>query len=143
MRNDQADLGQLDKKTSLFEILTSRLYELVCEKGDVCVDAGGSYGDHSSGMLRMVGPTGTVHVIEAIPYLADRLKSIALKNELPLIVHNFALSDRLGRSRFQHVKNFTGASGLWHREHLDPSVEIETIDVELTRVDILDRKSVV
>jgi FkbM family methyltransferase len=135
-RSDQPELMKINRQTHLFEILTARLYELVCKSGDICVDAGANFGDHTFGMARAVGPSGIVHAIEPLPYLAERLVAIARQIGLPIEVHKLAVSDRRGIARFQHVKNIPGASGLWHRPHPEQPVETETIDVEMNRIDI-------
>jgi FkbM family methyltransferase len=138
MRNDQPELMELNHRTNLFEILIRRLAYSRCRPGDVCVDAGANQGNHAVPMASAVAPTGMIHAFEPIRFLVDRLRSIASERGLPMQVYGVALSDRVGTSQFQYVKNMPGVSGLYDRK-LTSTVDAEMIDVDVSMLDIVLR----
>lgn len=77
-------------------------------------------------------PQGKHLAFEPIPQFYTDLKRFW---ENRVVVYPFALSDTSGRSEFQWVKNAPAYSGLKRRKYAVSNPEIETIDVEMKRLD--------
>jgi FkbM family methyltransferase len=87
-------------------------------------------------MATAVGPTGVIHAFEPIRHLANRLRTMANERNLQIRVYELALSDRVGRSEFQFVKNVPGWSGLYERKY-DGVAHVDVIDVEVSTLDTI------
>jgi FkbM family methyltransferase len=75
----------------------SRLFERLIKPGDTVVDVGANVGYYSMLFAKLVGPSGRVVAIEALPKLAEVVKSHARQNHLENIrVVNVAASDCAG-----------------------------------------------
>jgi FkbM family methyltransferase len=127
-----------------FEALISRLYQLLCAAGDVCVDVGANKGTHTFGMAKVVGAGGLVHAYEPLPRMAKIVADGAASRGFPVSVHQVAVSNYNGRAQFNHIRNYTGASSLFVRDHGSLVVEREVIEVAVTTLDselagVLDR----
>ena len=89
-------------------------------------------------MAACVGTNGKVHAFEPIPSLAERLRKLAGERLRQLAVHQVALSDHSGQSKFQFVRDVTGWSGLQRRDFSHPVhdemivVPVSTLDYELS-----------
>jgi FkbM family methyltransferase len=78
-----------------------------------------------------LAPHGNHHAFEALPYLADELRT-----RFPgVYVHQVAVSDRSGPSDFQHVENAPTYSGLRRRVYDRQDAKVRTIQVSTTTLD--------
>src|SRR5438270_9273167 len=76
----------------------SRLFERVIEPGDVVADLGANIGYYSLLFSKLVGSSGQVVSIEALPRLAETVRDNARRNGMTNIrVENCAASDHRGR----------------------------------------------
>src|SRR5436190_19348115 len=101
-----------------FEEIIRAIYTAILQPGDLTVDCGASVGLHTMPMSNLVGPSGRVLAIEAVPELAENL---ALKtrggSHTNIEVVPKAIGSREGRATFSWVKGLPGWSGL--RQHAD------------------------
>ncbi len=96
----------------------------------VCVDVGAHKGAILSEMQRLA-PTARHFAFEPIPELAERLRE-----EFPdARIHDCALGEQPGRASFNWVKNAPAYSGLVRRTYDRADPVIESIDVEVCRLD--------
>lgn len=108
-----------------------------CMKPDSTgVDGGAHVGEFLKAMCD-IARRGRHYAFEPIPELAR-----SLAEEFPGVrVWPVALGDRAGRSSFCHVVNDPAYSGLRRRTYDRSDPEIETIDVEVVRLDdVIDDK---
>jgi protein-L-isoaspartate O-methyltransferase len=56
-----------------FEQIIRAIYTAILQPGDLAVDCGASVGLHTTPMSNLVGPSGRVLAIEAIPEMAENL----------------------------------------------------------------------
>lgn len=71
-----------------------RAFELVVRPGDSVVDLGANIGFHSLLLSKLVGDSGTVIAVEALPELAEKIKRHANRNARSnIIVVNAAIAD--------------------------------------------------
>jgi FkbM family methyltransferase len=68
------------------------------EPGTVAVDVGSHLGSYTYALCRLLGADGQVIAIEPIPDLAGMLSRAARKLNLPVVVHNCALSSTEGQA---------------------------------------------
>ena len=91
-------------------------------------------GAHSGAILGSIAaaaPGGVHYAFEAIPTLAQKLRS----NFPHIRVHECALCDRRGEASFEHVVNDPGYSGLRPRDYDRPDPRIERIQVATDTLD--------
>ena len=111
----------------LVEILTR-----ILRRHDNCVDIGANVGQILRHLVRLA-PGGRHRAFEALPHLADRIRS-----DFPFVeVHAVALSDEATEAPFHHVINDPGYSGLRQRRYDRPDPEIEILPVPARRLDDL------
>jgi FkbM family methyltransferase len=115
-----------------FEDIIKAIYSAILKPGDLAVDCGANRGHHTFPMSKLVGPSGRVVAVEAIPDLAARLAQRGFPN---IDVKATAIGAAAGRARFFVVRGDNGRSGL--REHRDLAGSVDVIDVPVATLDSL------
>lgn len=118
-------------KNLAYDRMSRELIRRYVSSSDNCVDVGAHKGEFLDYFTKQA-PQGKHLAFEPIPQFYTDLKRF-WKNRVA--VYPFALSDTSGRSEFQWVKNAPAYSGLKRRKYAVSNPEIETIDVEMKRLD--------
>jgi FkbM family methyltransferase len=120
-----AYIGQLG---DFFEDIIRAIYSAILKPGDLAVDCGASVGIHTFAMSDVIGPSGRVVAIEAIPHLAAALAQRGFPNA---DVKATAIGAAAGRASFSVVRDSSGYSGLQKRLDLpgDLAGSVDVIDV--------------
>jgi FkbM family methyltransferase len=89
----------------LSEAIIETFYRAHLRPGDLALDVGGNVGRHTIPMAEAVGPEGHVHVVEPIPYIADRMQANLEKAGVAgrVSVLRAAASHAPGQARFHVV----------------------------------------
>lgn len=129
---------------AFFEDIINAIYSAILKPGDLAVDCGANCGYHTFPMSELVGPSGTVVAVEAIPDLAARL---ARRGPPNIDVKAVAIGAAAGRASFSVVRDDMGYSGLQQRPGLpaDLAGSLDVIDVPVATLDSLlaDRRQLV
>lgn len=128
-----ADVGALN---DFFEDIVKAIYSAILKPGDLAVDCGANYGLHTFPMSELVGPSGRVVVVEAIPDLAAGLVQRGFLN---IDVKATAIGAAPSRASFSVVRDGIGYSGLRERSNLpgDLAGSVDVIDVPVVTLDSL------
>ena len=128
-----AYIGQLG---DFFEDIIRAIYSAILKPGDLAVDCGASVGIHTFAMSDVIGPSGRVVAIEAIPHLAAALAQRGFPNA---DVKATAIGAAAGRASFSVVRDSSGYSGLQKRLDLpgDLAGSVDVIDVPVATLDSL------
>jgi FkbM family methyltransferase len=121
-----------------YEQIIRAIYTAILQPGDLAIDCGAHHGLHTIPMSDLVGSSGRVLAIEAIPELAERLALRAKGNgHTNIEVVPEAIGSREGRATFSLVKDEPGYSGLRLRDDLPSGLEtsVATIEVTVTTLD--------
>ena len=116
-----------------YDRLTKAIMKNVIKADSNCIDVGCHKGEILDDMLKY-SPKGTHYGFEPIPILYNQLKN-KYKNKNKATILSDALSDTVGNSTFQFVKNAPAYSGLKKRKYDIENPEIEEIDVTLNTLD--------
>ncbi len=128
----------------------TKLLERTLRPGDHVWDLGANYGVYALPAARLVGPTGSVHAVEAQPPLAELLgRSARCNGYAHLHVHALALSDRDGTARMTvpHTNSGGGQladlgpghfalevptrhAGHFFAQHATPPIRLLKMDIE-------------
>jgi FkbM family methyltransferase len=123
-----------------FEGLIRDVYVGFLSPGDVALDIGVNRGDHFLQMIPAVGEKGVVIGAEAAPEMVrvvrDHLRAAGYDRRRNVILHNVAVGDRKGETKFNYVKNQPGLSSIAAREAA-AEYETETFTCKLTTIDSL------
>ena len=122
--------GLLGDRGALYDRQTIEVLSRLLRPDSSCVDVGCHRGEVLRHVVRLA-PRGRHHAFEPIPELARRLG----RRYPGVAVHEAALSSTPGRSKFQHVTNASGYSGLKRRLYDRPDPVIEEIEVDVTTLD--------
>ncbi len=116
-----------------YDRLTLAVMRKVLRPDSNCIDVGCHKGEVLEAMLRLA-PQGRHWGFEPIPGLhAQLLRQFGARAQiLP-----FALADHDGKAQFQHVRNAPAYSGLKRRSYAVSEPDIETLEVDLRRLDDL------
>jgi FkbM family methyltransferase len=115
----------------------NRVYSTVVRSGDVAVDGGAHKGLHTIPLARLVGSSGEVLAIEALPHLARALSESREVQALGNInVAALAVSEQAGRTTFHWVPEAEGYSGIRKRPYPDEVVP-QLIEVDVSTIDTL------
>lgn len=106
------------------------MMERVLSRDACCIDVGCHVGSILEEILR-IAPDGTHHAFEPLPGLHEKL----VESFPSVTIHPLALSDKRGRSTFQHVVSDPGYSGLQRRKYERGDEVVEEIVVH---TDLLD-----
>jgi FkbM family methyltransferase len=128
-----AHTGQLG---DFFEGIINAIYSAILKPGDLAVDCGANCGLHTFPMSELVGPSGRVFAVEAIPDLAAGLAQRRFSN---VDVKATAIGAAAGRASFSVVRDDIGYSGLQQRRDLpgDLPGSVDVIDVPVATLDSL------
>src|SRR5262245_58209822 len=121
-----------------YEQIIRAIYTAILQPGDLAIDCGASHGLHTIPMSDLVGSSGQVLAIEAIPELAEGLALREKRNgDTNIEVGPEAIGSREGRATFSLVKGAPGYSGLRLRDDLPSGLKtsIATIEVTVTTLD--------
>jgi len=136
-----AHIGQLG---DFFEDIINAIYSAILKPGDLAVDCGANCGLHTFPMSELVGPSGRVVAVEAIPDLAAGLAQRGFPN---IDVKATAIGAAAGRASFSVVRDGIAYSGLQQRRDLpgDLAGSVDVIDVPVATLDSLlaDRRQCV
>jgi FkbM family methyltransferase len=121
---------------AFFEQNLRAIYTAILQPGDLAIDCGAHRGVHTLPMSELVGPSGRVFAIEAIPELAESLALHAKRKGYTNVeVIPKAIGSREGRAPFSLVKNQLGYSGLRLRDDLPFDTKVVTVEVPVTTLD--------
>jgi FkbM family methyltransferase len=121
------------------EQIISAIYSATLKPGDLAIDCGASAGLHTMPMSDLVGPSGRVVAIEAVPELAEDLAlRVRTSGHTNVEVVGKAIGSREGEASFVVVKGDTSWSGLRQRHDLPPGAASTVVRIEV-RVTTLDR----
>lgn len=116
-----------------------RVVDQLVVRGDTAIDVGAHRGYFSARLLRLVGPTGSVHAFEPNPAHLPRLRQMA-RRQPHLTVHGVALSDHTGSAELMVPvvggKRYEGMGGL-DDPRLKLAADVEAVSVPVARVDDL------
>jgi len=115
-----------------YDRLTWRVMKKVLNKSSNCIDIGCHKGELLEWMLKL-SPNGKHIAFEPIPSLN---KSLNEKFGKLVTISPIALSDEEGQDSFQIVKNAPAYSGFKKRTYAISNPEIQTIQVQKSRLDI-------
>lgn len=118
-------------KNLAYDIYSRKLIKKYVKSSDNCVDIGAHKGEFLSYFIKQ-SPKGQHLAFEPIPHHYS-----ALKNKWSDIaqIYPFALSNKMGQSEFQWVKNAEAYSGLKRRKYAVSNPDIETIEIETRKLD--------
>lgn len=118
------DSGKLDHDEFLIPLASSGL-----KLGDVCIDAGALYGDHTIAYAKAVGHEGTVIAIESNPLAFSCLKENMKKAEGRVLCVNAALGQAHGGKAMHEIhEGNIGMSTVTEDEK--KGVEIPTVSID-------------
>lgn len=117
-------------KNERYDLETVEVMRRCMGRGAMGIDGGAHLGEFLAKM-RDIAPDGRHLAFEPLPHLARHLEQ-----HFPGVrIVEKALGDRAGRAEFQYVVNAPGYSGLRQRAYDRPDPVIETLDVEVVRLD--------
>jgi len=112
------------------DALMSRILERTLKPDSNCIDVGAHRGDVLAQIMSLA-PRGQHHAFEPIPQFARELQA-----RFPRVtVHNAALSDTIGKTRFCHVVSNPAYSGLKRRAYPRPDEDVRSIRVDTETLD--------
>lgn len=118
-------------KNLLYDRLTKKIIEIAVKPDSICIDIGCHKGEILSLILKQA-PKGGHYAFEPIPQFYEYLKAkYGKKNH----VFSFALSDKIGETTFQYVKNAPAYSGMLKRRYEINNPIIEEITVKTITLD--------
>ncbi len=120
-------------KNLKYDRLTALILKKVLTMNSTTVDVGAHKGEIVDLILK-TAKRGTVHAFEAIPKFSLALKA-KFAGDKRVIIHETALSDEVGTTTFNYVKNAPAYSGMKQRTYAIENPEIELLTVQMTRLD--------
>ena len=124
-----------------FEGIVRDIYSCTVKAGDFALDVGVNEGVHSLHLCDLVGESGLIVGVEAIPELATKFEHRLEREGVPRSkyrLHNVAVSNYQGSATFSWVKGATGLSSLAKRE-VARAYQPEDIIIPVTTIDALIR----
>lgn len=119
-------------KNMKYDRLTEKVISKVLLNGGNAVDIGAHEGEILDLMLKC-SPNGNHFAFEPIPSFFERLNTSGYPENITL--RNVALSSDSGETTFHYVHNAPAYSGIKKRSYDVKNPEVETITVELSRLD--------
>jgi FkbM family methyltransferase len=118
-----------------------RFFARYLRAGDVVVDAGANVGDTAMFAAKRVGPTGSVHAIEAHPRTFSFLREHVAMNGLSNItVYNVALGASRGEVHFSDLRtddgNHVAADGICVVQRRLDDLLVQVEEVALLKIDV-------
>jgi len=115
----------------LYDRLTKKIIKKTIKSNSICIDIGCHKGEIFSLFLKQA-PNGGHYAFEPIPFYYKLLKQkYGDKNH----IFSFALSDEIGETKFNYVKNAPAYSGFLKRKYLISNPDIEEITVKTITLD--------
>ncbi len=92
-----------------YEPEVERVVRMILMPGDVAVDVGSNFGWYSVLFASLVGPSGSVHSFEPVPWIFDELRANMALNGDPswVTVNRVALGEARGRTRVYEFAGLT------------------------------------
>lgn len=118
------DSGKLDHDEHLIPIAASGL-----KPGDICIDAGALYGDHTIAYAKAVGPTGTVLAVEAGALAYSCLVENMKRAEGNVICIHAALCESHGATAIHQVQEGNLGMSIVTEDETK-GVEIRTVSID-------------
>lgn len=123
---------KIDLTISLkYDRLTNEIIKLCVNKNTLCVDIGCHKGEIMD-LLLSHSPDKKHYGFEPIPFLFDE---ISHKYAHRCKIFDIALSDSVGTTTFNYVKNAPAYSGIKQRKYLVEKPDIELLEVKLDKLD--------
>lgn len=122
-------------KSRLYDLQTVEVMKRTLKATSNCIDVG----CHKGGMLREMlrfAPQGEHYAFEPLPHLFRQLKK-SFKAMPQVHVYDCALSDTAGTTTFQYVVSNPAYSGLRPRRYQRVDEKIQTITVQVERLDAI------
>lgn len=116
-----------------YDRLTYKIIKKLLKNNSNCVDVGCHEGDILK-LFKKYAPSGRHYAFEPLPHLYKYLLKIN-KNNTNVIILPYALSDSIGSTIFQFVKNAPAYSGIRKRRYDIDNPIIEQISVEMCTLD--------
>jgi len=116
-----------------YDRLTLQIFDTYLKSDSNCIDIGCHKGEILDIILKKA-PNGTHFAFEPIPSLVNKLKS---KYSNDATIYDVALSNELGETNFNYVKNAPAYSGIKERKYKVADPQIEKITVKLETLDHL------
>ena len=136
MKSDRETAAWLDAAYvapagDFLEKIIRAVYSAIVRPGDLAIDCGAHKGLHTIPLSDIVGPSGRVLAVEALPDLAELLALHARSSGYTNIeVVPQAIGSREGKSTFFFVQGAPGFSGLQQRD-LPPGAETTVLKIEV------------
>jgi FkbM family methyltransferase len=117
---------------SEYDTQTIEVMRRVLTKKSNGIDIGAAWGEILRPMVKLA-PLGHHRAFEPLPHFAERLRE-----EFPQVeLHQVALSDHEGEAEFFFAVDAPGFSGLHRRPYPSDDVQVETLSVQVQRLDDL------
>jgi methyltransferase, FkbM family len=109
----QYHMGLLDR--GVFEFEETQVVMDSVQPGHVAIDAGANYGWYTTLLSRLVGPAGTVHAFEAMPFTTEVLRQNCTLNGCDnVFINQCALGDHVGTvAVYDHPGGASGDASLF------------------------------
>lgn len=124
-----------DKNGDLIENFIHHIYSQWVDAGDFVIDGGSADGRHTLPLSHLVGPSGIVLSVE--PLFSIIYKHRAWANNYQsdcVIIKEVALSDYVGTSTFNCIRNNPGYSGLkqgyWASDAVEDKVSVNVFTID-------------
>jgi FkbM family methyltransferase len=116
-----------------YDRLTRKIIRKILLKNHNCIDIGCHKGEILDLIIKFA-PDGNHFAFEPIPYL---FKDLEFRYAGKATILPYALSDKIGNTSFQLVKNAPAYSGIKRRKYDINDPEIEEINVEMNTLDCI------
>jgi FkbM family methyltransferase len=131
---DPSDVYQAAMLAGVYDPVIVSVVRDFARPGSVAVDLGGHVGYVASLLARQVGPEGAVHVVEANPAMAERIRRHRDLNDLHWMrVHHAAMTDGATATIELHV----GAQPAWTSIHGGLAPDTHAVEVPARSFDDL------
>lgn len=114
-----------------YDRLTEKIIKKCVKPDSVCVDVGCHKGE-IMGMFLKQSPKGRHYGFEPIPYLFE---TIHRKFSPQCKIYDIALSDSVGSTTFNYIRNAPAYSGIKKRDYNIENPDIEILNVKLDMLD--------
>jgi FkbM family methyltransferase len=114
-----------------YDRLTQLVIKRILKKDSNCIDVGAHKGEILDYILKQ-SPEGKHYGFEPIPEMYEALTK---KFHNKATIYQYALSNKIGESTFNIVKNSPAYSGIKQRKYDIPNPQIEKIEVRLMPLD--------
>ena len=116
-----------------YDRLTNKIISKVLSENSNTIDVGAHKGEIIDEILK-TAKKGKVEAFEAIPSFALALRA-KFSEDTRVVINETALSDSVGTTTFNYVKNAPAYSGMKQRTYAVENPDIEELTVQMTRLD--------